>query len=70
MYVLGLKKNLVSVAISDYHGSDVIFSKVKAFLHHISIGKVKHIWVQVKKLYKLDVEDYATLSTKAEKVQT
>ena len=70
MYVLGLKKNLVSVAMLEDHGYDVIFNKGKAFLHHIASGKVKQIRVWVKNLYKLDVEDCASLSTKVEKVQS
>jgi len=41
MYVLGLKKNLVFVAMLEDRGYDVIFSKGKEFLHHIAIGQVK-----------------------------
>ena len=70
MYVLGLKKNLVSVAALENRGYDVLFSKGKAFLRHIAMGQVKRIRVWVKNLYKLDVEDCAALSTKAEKVQS
>ena len=66
MYVLGLKKNLVSVAMLEDHGYDVIFSKGKMYLCHIATRQVKQIGVRVKHLYKLDVEDYAALSTKAE----
>jgi len=65
MYVLGLKKNLVSIAILEYCGYDVIFSKGKDFLRHIAIGKVKPIKIQVNNLYKLYVQHCATLSTKA-----
>ena len=36
MYVLGLKKNLVSVSMLEDHGYDVIFSKGKSFLRHIA----------------------------------
>lgn len=68
MFVPGLKKNLFSKPILEDHGYDVIFRKGKAFLRHITIGQVKQNGVQVKNLYKLDVEDYATLSTKEEKV--
>lgn len=39
MYVLGLKKNLVLVFMLEDSGYDVIFSKGKAFLHHIALGK-------------------------------
>ena len=52
-----------------YHGCEVIFNKGKAFLRHIATGQVKRIGVRVKNLYKLDVEECATLSTKAEKVK-
>ena len=45
MYVLGLKKNSVSVAMLEHRGYDVIFSKGKVFLHHIAIGQVKRIRV-------------------------
>ena len=69
MYVPGLKKNLVSVVMLEDHGYDVIFSKGKAFISHISTTQVNLIRVQVKNLYKLDVEDCATLSTKIDKVQ-
>ena len=54
MYVPGLK-NLVSVSMVENRGYDVIFSKGKAFFHHISTGPVKRIGVQVKNLYKLEV---------------
>eukprot|EP00253_Pinus_taeda_P033867 PITA_33867 len=39
MYVHGLKKNLVSAAMLEDRGYDVIFSKGKAFLLHIAIGQ-------------------------------
>ena len=70
MYVLGMKKNLVSISMLEDCGYDVLFSKGKAFLHHIASGKVKRIGVQVNNLYKLDIEDCVSLSTKAEKVQS
>ena len=38
MYVPGLKKNLVSVAMLEDKGYDVVFSKGKAFLRHIATG--------------------------------
>ena len=68
MFVLGLKKNLIFVAILEDHGCEVILIKGKAFLRHIATGQVKQIGVRVKNLYNLDVEDYVALSTKAEKV--
>ena len=36
VYVPGFKKNLVSVAMLEDCGYDVIFSKGKDFLHHIA----------------------------------
>ena len=70
MYVSGLKNNIIFIAVLEYHGYDVIFSKRKDFLRHITTGKVMQIRVRVKNLYELDVEDCASLSTKAEKVRS
>jgi len=71
MYVPGLKKNLFSMAVLlEDHRYDVIFSKGKAFLCHMALGQVKRIRVRVKNLYKLDVEECASLSTKAENMQS
>ena len=47
MYVPGLKKNFVSIAMLEDRGYDVIFSKGKAFLRHIAMGQVKKIGIQV-----------------------
>ena len=44
MYIPGLKKNLVFVAMLEDKGYDVIFSKGKVFLRHTAIGQVK--WIQ------------------------
>jgi len=70
MYVPGLKKNLVSVAMLEDKGYDVVFSKGKVFLRHIAMGQTKRIWIRVKNLYKLEVDDCAALSTKEELVQS
>lgn len=56
IYVPGLKKNLVSVAILEDCGYDVLFSKRKAYLKHVANGQIKQIGVQVKNLYKLEVD--------------
>eukprot|EP00253_Pinus_taeda_P024680 PITA_24680 len=40
-YVLGLKKNLVSIAMLEDKGYDVVFSKGKVFLRHIGTGQTK-----------------------------
>lgn len=69
MYVSSLKKNLVSIAMLEDRGYDVIFRKGKAFLRNITTEQVKRIEVWVENLYKLNVEDYDSLRTKAEKVQ-
>ena len=60
-----LKKNLVSVAILEDKGYDVIFSKGKEFLQHIAMSQVKKIGIQVKNIYKLEVECFY-LSTKSD----
>ena len=69
MHVSGLKKNLVSVSMLEDLRYDVVFSEGKAFLHHKATGpQVKKIGVHVKNLYKLDVDDCATLSIKADEM--
>ena len=45
MHVLGLKKNLVSVAMLEDRGYDAIFSEGKAFLRHKTMGQTKKIGV-------------------------
>ena len=70
MYVPGLKKNLVSVAMLEDKGYDVVFSKGKVFLRHIATGQTKRIGIRVKNLYKLEVDDCVALSTKAELMQS
>jgi len=57
MYVSELKNSLVSITVLEDHGYDVIFSKGKVFLRHVSTGQVKEINVRVKNLYALKVED-------------
>jgi len=42
-YVSGLRKNLVSIAILEDKGYDVVFSKGKVFLRHITTRQVKQI---------------------------
>eukprot|EP00253_Pinus_taeda_P022816 PITA_22816 len=70
MYVPGLKKNLVSVAMLEDKGYNVVFSKGKAFLRHIATGHNKMIGIRVKNLYKLEVDDCEALSMKVELVQS
>lgn len=68
MFIPGLEKNLIFVAVLEDHGYDVIFSKGKSFLRNIATRQVKQIGVCVRNMYKLDVEDFVVLSSKAEKV--
>lgn len=67
-YVLGLKKNLVSVAMLEDKGYDVVFSQGNVFLRYIGTGQTNRIGIQVKNIYKLEVDDCASLSSKAEMV--
>eukprot|EP00253_Pinus_taeda_P014171 PITA_14171 len=69
-FVPGLKKNLVSIAMLEDKGYDVVFSKGRAFPRHIATGQTKRIGIRVKNLYKLEVDDYAALSSKPELVQS
>ena len=68
MHVPSLKKNLVSVAMLEDRGYDVVFSEAKAFLCHKATRQVKKIGVHVKNLYKLDVDYCSTLMGKEDKV--
>ena len=43
MYVLSMKKNLVSVSMLKDHSYDMIFNKGKVFLRHIATRQVKQI---------------------------
>ena len=49
-------------------GYDVIFNDGKAFLRYKKMGQNKRIGIQVKNLYKLEVDGCATMMGKAEKV--
>ena len=68
MNLPGLKKNLVSVAMLEDRGYDVVFNEGKTFLRHKTTRQAKNIGIQVKNLYKLDVDGCATLMGKANKV--
>jgi len=56
-YVPGLKKKLVSITMLENKGFDVVFSKGKVFLRHITKRQVKQIGSRVKNLYPLEVQD-------------
>ena len=45
MHVPGLTKKLVSIAMLEDRGYDVIFSKGKDFIRHIATGQVKKIGI-------------------------
>jgi len=68
MHIPGLMKNFVSISMLKYRGYDAILLKVKAFRRHIAMGQVKKIGIQVQNIYKIEVEDCATLSSKVEKM--
>ena len=68
MHVLGLKKNLVSVAMLEDRGYDVVFSKGKCFLRHKTMGQTKRIGIRVKNLYKLEVDGCTVMMGKVEEV--
>ena len=44
MHVLGLKKKLVSIAMLEDRGYDVVFSEGKSFLRHKKTGKSQEDW--------------------------
>ena len=68
MHVIGLKNNLVSVAMLEDLGYDAVFNEGKAFLLYKAITQVKNIGVLVKNLYKLDVDGCATFRNKADEL--
>eukprot|EP00253_Pinus_taeda_P002857 PITA_02857 len=68
MHVLGLKKNLISVAMLEDKGYDVVFSEGKAFLHSKTTRETQKIGVRVKNLYQFHVDGCATMACKVEGV--
>ena len=60
MHVPGLKKKLVSVAMLEDRGYDVVFSEGKVFLRPKTVGKAKKVGIRVKNLYRLDVDGIYT----------
>ena len=68
MHVPGLKKKLVRVAMLEDKGYDVVFSEGKSFLRHKATGQTKKIGVQIKNLYKLEVDGCAAMVGKAEEM--
>eukprot|EP00253_Pinus_taeda_P036008 PITA_36008 len=60
MHVPGLKKNLISVAMLEDKGYDVVFSEGKAFLRSKTTRETQKIGFRVKNLYQLHVDGCAT----------
>eukprot|EP00253_Pinus_taeda_P003530 PITA_03530 len=68
IHVPVLKKNLISVAMLEDKGYDVVLSKGKAFLRSKTTGETQKIGVRVKNLYQLHVDGYTKMACKAEGV--
>eukprot|EP00253_Pinus_taeda_P018306 PITA_18306 len=68
MHFPGLKKNLISVAMLEDKGYDVVFSEGKAFLHSKTTGETQKIGVRVKSLCQLHVDGCIAITCKVEGV--
>jgi len=68
MHFPGLKKKLVSVAMLEERGYDVVFNDGKAFLRHKTTSQVNKIGIRVKNIYKLEVDGCVGMMGKEEKV--
>ena len=68
MHVPGLNKNMISVAMLEDKGYDVVFSEGKAFLRSKATCETWRIGVRVKSLYQLQVDGCAEMAAKAEGV--
>eukprot|EP00253_Pinus_taeda_P016240 PITA_16240 len=66
MHVPRLKKNLISVAMLEDKGYNVVFSEGKAFLRRKTTGETRKIGVRVRNLYQLHVDGCAAMAGKAE----
>ena len=60
VHVPGLKKNLISVAMLEDKGYEVVFSEGKVFLRHKATGQVKKVGIRAKNLYRLEVDGMST----------
>ena len=56
VHVPGLKKNLISVAMLEDKGYEVVFREGKVFLRHKATGQVKKVGIRAKNLYRLEVD--------------
>jgi hypothetical protein len=70
MHVPGLKKNILSIAMLEDRGYDVVFSSGKSYLRHKEMGQVKKIGIRVKNLYMLEVDGCSAMIGKAEIVMS
>ena len=61
-------KNLISVAMLEDKGYDVVFSEGKAFLCSKTTRETRKIRLRVKNLYQLQVDGCAAMACKAEGV--
>ena len=68
MHVPGLKKNLISVAMLEDKGYDVVLSEGKSFLRSKTTGETRKIGVRTKNLYQLQVDGCAAMACKAVEV--
>ena len=68
MHVPGLKKNLVSFTMLEDIAYDVVFRDGKAFLRHKTTGQAKRTRIQVKNLYKMEVDGCTAMVGKEEVV--
>ena len=60
VHVPGLKKNLISVAMLEDKGYEVVFREGKVFLRHKATGQVKKVGIRAKNLYRLEVDGMYT----------
>ena len=60
LHVPGLTKNLISVAMLEDKGYEVVFREGKVFLRHKETGQVKKVGIRAKNLYRLEVDGMST----------
>ena len=60
MHVPSLKKNLISVAMLEDKGYEVVFSEGKVFLRYKATGQVKKVGISANNLYILEVYGMST----------
>ena len=68
MHVTGLKNNVISVAMLEDKGYDVVFSEGKAFLRSKATGETWRIGFRIKNLHQLQVDGCAAMEGKAKGV--